>query len=239
MFPPDTSPVCSPPGKLGECSSLPLVVVSSFPRSGTHVLIDLILNNFPAYRRKPLYVNLDQYIGAGMDVEELIRIGGYVVKTHFPESTFSSSNRSEYEKVFAKAVILKPMRQDSDIFLSFQSMDSAARLESLERELMGFRNYWQEKDPIRFSFESLIDPDKTGEILAKLQEVLKCPRSKTIVFPPNKNHRIRVYFRKWATRILGNKLGEVNTTVGFRRTSAKETTFGNERVQEPSQQFNS
>ena len=110
-FPPDSKRVMAPSGSIvASHTSLPLIVVTSFPRSGTHILIDLILNNFTPYRRNPLYVDLDRYIHEGLDVEDLIQKGGYVVKTHYPEPTFSATKRSDYEKIFSNAIILQPDR---------------------------------------------------------------------------------------------------------------------------------
>jgi hypothetical protein len=45
-----------PPGLLRNSKNdLPNLVVATFPRCGTHLLIDLILNNFSLYRQNPLY----------------------------------------------------------------------------------------------------------------------------------------------------------------------------------------
>jgi hypothetical protein len=200
-----------------------LVVVASFPRSGTHLLIDLILNNFPAYRRRPLYVNLDEYLREGMDVEELIRAGGYVLKTHYPEATFSASNAEAYERIFAEAIILKPSRGDQAIFASFRGMVGPKRQATLEADLLAFRDYWGQKVLQRFHFDSLVDPAQTRVIVEELEKILGCPRAARLCPPPNKRSRYTVYFRKLATRLLGNRLAQVNTTVGFRRSPNTES----------------
>jgi hypothetical protein len=217
IFPPNHSRVCCPPGKLepGAKPSVPLVVVAAFPRSGTHVLIDLLLNNFPDYRRRPLYVNLDEYITQGRDVDELIRVGGYIVKTHYPEPTFSARNAAAYEKVFANAVLLKTTRPGPAIFESFQTMVEKRRRITLEGDLETYRSYWAEKHPAKFLFDSLIDPERTEEILDHVQKLVGVPRAKVTTPPPPKSQRYRIYVRKLLTRLLGCRLRRVNTTIGF------------------------
>ena len=56
LLPPNTPTVRCPPGLLRNSKNdLPNLVVATFPRCGTHLLIDLILNNFSLYRQNPLY----------------------------------------------------------------------------------------------------------------------------------------------------------------------------------------
>ena len=47
-------------------------------RSGTHVLIDCILNNFARYRRRPLYIDLDQFVGQGLAWRQIAEHAGPV-----------------------------------------------------------------------------------------------------------------------------------------------------------------
>ena len=221
LIPPDTKRTVAPPGKLRPSANpLPLVVVAAFPRSGTHVLIDLILNNFPAYRRVPLYVNLDEYLLQGLDVDDLIQKGGYVVKTHYPEKHFCSDNHEAYEKVFANAAIFVPIRSERDIFCSFQKMVDSKRKEHLVEDHAAFWEFWSKKAVHTFLFACLITPEKAVPILDEIQSHLGLQRAKRAIGPPDKRHRLKVYLRKLATRIFGNRLRIVNTTVGFNRGMA-------------------
>lgn len=219
LFPPNTRRTVCPPGKLTKSAdALPLVVVASFPRSGTHLLIDLILNNFARYRRAPLYVNLDEYILQGWDVDDLIRKGGYLVKTHFPEPNFAGTNREAYEKVFANAILLAPRRDEQEIFRSYQQMHDAKRKENVEVDHAAFWEYWGTKHANIYPFELLIDPAQTLDIVLDLEARLGLNRNPQLIGPPNKSRRLAIYCRKLATRVLGNWLTVVNTTVGFGRT---------------------
>jgi hypothetical protein len=81
-----------------------------------------------------------------------------------------------------------------------------------------FWNYWSNKRVHSYLFHWLIDRSKTDWILDDLQQRLGIQRNARRVFPPDKHERFKVYLRKLATRIFGNRLSVVNTTVGFNRT---------------------
>jgi hypothetical protein len=218
-IPPDNPKTVCPPGKLQPSAvACPLVVVASFPRSGTHLLIDLILNNFPAYRREPLYVNLDEYIRQGLDVEELIRIGGYVVKTHYPESTFSVDNHAAYQRVFDNALVLSPRRAHDQIVRSYQRMTDLKRKSEVASTLQDYLDFWQGHPTQLFEFSDLVNPAQTTTLLQRLSKLLGVACGSRPVGPPNRKRRLRVYLRKLGTRLLGNQLSKVNTTVGFAKT---------------------
>ncbi len=223
-IPPNTPKTVCPPGKLQpSVIKRPLVVVASYPRSGTHLLIDLILNNFPAYRREPLYVNLDEYIRQGLDVEELIQIGGYVVKTHYPESTFSADNHAAYQRVFTNAIVIGPHRANEQIVRSYQRMTDLKRKAEVISTLQDYLDFWQEHPKQRFEFSDLINPAETHALLGRLGELLGVEHAATEVGPPDRNRYLRVCIRKLGTRLFGNRLSKVNTTVGFAKTKAKFT----------------
>ena len=108
LLPPANRRTICPPGKLRP-GTAPLIVVVSIRRSGTHLLIDAILNNFAVYKRRPLYVSLDQYLLSGYPVEDLLACGGYIVTTHFPQ-TLSFDYESQVRAVVQQATVLVPSR---------------------------------------------------------------------------------------------------------------------------------
>lgn len=218
-IPPNTRKTVCPPGELQTTvQKRSLVVIASFPRSGTHVLMDLILNNFPSYRRSPLYVNLDEYIRQGLDVDELIRVGGYLVKTHYPESTFSALDREAYERVFDHALILSPRRSEQQIATSFQRMTDVKRRSEVLTAHRTYLEYWDSRPIQVFNFSDLINPSATQGILNCISKLLDAQRSPKQVGPPDRKRYLRVMMRKLATRLFGNRLSRVNTTVGFAKT---------------------
>ena len=48
-------------------------------RSGTHLLIDLILNNFAALRTSPLYIDADRFLRESGSSKELLFQIGYTL----------------------------------------------------------------------------------------------------------------------------------------------------------------
>lgn len=61
ILPFENSRVVAPAGKIG-CDHRRCIVVATTMRACAHVMIDLLLNNLPAYRFRPLYVNRDRYL---------------------------------------------------------------------------------------------------------------------------------------------------------------------------------
>ena len=61
VLPYENARVVAPPG-VPVTQDRPNIVVATPKRSGTHVLIDILLNNLPAYRRRPLYVEPRQVL---------------------------------------------------------------------------------------------------------------------------------------------------------------------------------
>lgn len=219
VLPPNTPKTVCPPGRLpASANSLPLVVVASFPRTGTHVLIDLLLNNFPAYRRDPLYVNLDEYLRAGLPVEDLLRTGGYVLKTHYPEATFSADQHAAYEQIFSAAILLMPTRPAVDVARSYRRMLGGARETDLPSALQAYETYWSARQKETFPFAEMIDPAFTPSVVVRLATILCQPQPRRPIGPPSRRSYLPVCLRKLGTRLLGNKLSVVNTTVGFAKT---------------------
>ncbi len=66
----------------GAANGTPHVVVAAQMRSGTHLLIDLILNNFPVYRESPLYLDLERYRLSDLETSRIPDLRGLVIKTH-------------------------------------------------------------------------------------------------------------------------------------------------------------
>ena len=79
----------APPGIIGPAGGKS-IIVPSLMRSGTHVLIDLLLNNVPGYRRAPLNVDLDHYLAGKNSLDALNRCGSYVMKSHYPNFAYTT-----------------------------------------------------------------------------------------------------------------------------------------------------
>jgi DNA-directed RNA polymerase subunit N (RpoN/RPB10) len=127
---PENSQTCCPPGKLPIANHVPHVVVASMMRSGTHMAINLLLNNFPMYRHTPLYVNLDRYIEQGRSVSDLEKAGGSVIKSHFPQAQERIGHEAEFEDFFSNNKIILVTRDSVQIKKSLSNFGLWGRDES-------------------------------------------------------------------------------------------------------------
>src|SRR4051812_42875729 len=89
VLPHDTRKTTAPPAVLPSADG-PLIIVASMMRSGTHLLLDSMFNNFPPLRRTPLFVDFDSYERQALPVDPLRSLRGAVIKTHYPETPLAS-----------------------------------------------------------------------------------------------------------------------------------------------------
>lgn len=215
-----------PPGRIVPAlgAPLPLILVPTLMRSGTHVLIDLILNNFAPYKRRPLYVNLDEVLNSGQAeaiVPRLLDYGTYVIKTHFPQAWTAGNRAPVFDSLTSNAIIVSTTRDTNEICRSTQRFPELYRMfrddEDLYASLDRFREYWEPFNPLTIPFQSLVRGEGVEEFLHALAERIGIRRNPQLVPPIGKQFRTRVYFAKVLTRLLGHRAPVVNTTIGFAR----------------------
>lgn len=183
-------------------------------RSGTHVLIDLILNNFDAYRREPLYVDLDHYLVTRDSAVSLLSCGSHILKTHHPGVPYTPEALDALRYLAENAFIVQPVRDLDEIFRSqaaWGMTDRTAFSESV-REFTGF---WQPYPKLEVAFADLARPDRCREVVHALAAYLGQPLPAEIIFPPRRNAKARVLMFKALTRLFGASSPVINTTIGF------------------------
>jgi hypothetical protein len=210
----------APPGRLVKGPGTP-VIIASLMRSGTHLLIDLILNNFRDFKKSPLYVELDSYLDQGCPAETLFSCGRRLLKTHFPEQTHASRDAEIIRRLAERSLIISPHRDPEDVYRSTAAfgypMDRATFLERRRR----FEEFWKDFPRLILPFEDLV---RSGDYPARLRDIAAflgvSPNRRTIGPPPGAG-LARVYVLKAMTRCLGSRAPVVNTTIRFRAASRK------------------
>jgi hypothetical protein len=215
--------VVCPPGKL-SIGQGELVLVPTLIRSGTHLLIDAIINNFPQYKRTPLYVDLDALLNDSStrdnQVEKLIKCGGYALKTHFPQVNFHPDREVFIRKIAASSKIITIERNLDDSFYSCKAWSKtypiAQSQETYLQSVDMFRNFWGQYDCMKVSFSEIIDRDRFADLVHRIGNYIGVsPRIRTI-YSPRPDEILNVYMIKTITRILGQYSPVVNTTIKFR-----------------------
>jgi hypothetical protein len=209
----------------------PKVLVPTIMRSGTHVLIDLILNNFPKYKRSPLMVMVDQFYWQPVETreklfEQLYQTGGYVVKTHYPQVGFHQPWRApHFERLIPPCRIVTVERDREETYRSSAKwyaseprdgdLRVAATREEYERTANLFDEYWKGHEVLRLDFRRVLDPTSTPKLISEIADWIGAePRSRPV--PPfPKNARTRVFVSKALTRMIGRRAPVVNTTLRF------------------------
>lgn len=216
LFPHTTGKVMCPPGPL-PVGPLPPLIVSSLMRTGTHLIIDLLLNNIQGYRQSPLYLDFDAYTFEGFASAPLLEVGSCVVKTHVAHRPFNQETGDLLRTLAERSVVIIPMRQPEKIFKSMATWGYQASPEEFAGLQARHLDFWKGYDPILVEFNHLLNPEKAAKILAIIRDRAGLPAvsENTLPFVAGSS-RARNLFRKLRTRIQGCKAPRINTTVGFK-----------------------
>lgn len=206
------SRVVAPPGDLLVRDGQP-VIVASLMRSGTHLAIDLLLNNFIALRRRPLYVDLDKYVLAGRTAYSVKQGGSYVVKTHFPQAA-KMHKAADVCALARESSVLLVHRELTACSESLQRFNTNCEVD--EQIATRHREFWSHYNPLNIDFEEMVDAEKCKQLLGRISSHLGLPLRDKIILPRGRNSRAAVYTDKALTRILGRRAWRVNTTISFR-----------------------
>ncbi|WP_425093864.1 hypothetical protein [Tropicimonas sp. S265A] len=218
---PFTNPrVVCPPGKL-RATGRPNLIVATPMRSGTHVLIDLILNNMPGYRNRPLYVDLDQCVKQSTTDRDLLAQvtpdAGHVIKTHMPLSVPDSmASDPAITDLLAQGLVITVRRDRGDVCRSLARWHGIA-LEEAEAEYGPqydrFWEFWTGRPQIALSFKDLFAPEKMRQTLADLAAASGTTPAKRYNPPPANTTKNRIYANKMMTRLAGRHAPRVDTTI--------------------------
>ena len=214
-FLPHTTKVCTcPPGVLMEGGGPP-ILVRSLMRSGTHVLIDLILNNFPELQRKPLYLDLDRYLESELSDTELARCGTTVIKGHYPQGWESEAANEVVSPLAQRSIVIEPVRRLDEVKASLEKFWPEKAGAELERGLRRYADFWEGIETYKIKYERLIDPGELEAVLEELDQIIPYQRSKRIYGVRSKGATKRVLLDKFFTRLLGRLALRINTTIHF------------------------
>ncbi len=185
-------------------------------RSGTHLLIDLILNNFAAYRHAPLYIDADAWFRSVVSPHELVQAQGCVVKTHFPQlqpAVGSEIPGSVLEQLAQSAVVFQPRRDSAAVFRSLQQFGYRGDDAAFVREAKAFGEFWHRFEPLQLDFDALADPKASARCLQQVAEAIDQPMPQAPVLTPPKSRPWSILYWKAMTRLLGRRARRINTSI--------------------------
>ncbi len=211
--------ISAPPGTIIRGGYRNIVLATPM-RSGTHIAMDLIMNNLPRYRRRPLYINLDTLLLRDLARDTLYDAAGYVVKTHFPSGRVRNF-RPQIERLARQSLVVIVHRPTAEIRASLQRWVDAGpdlprirkQLANLESELAEFHTFWQAFSPYNVTFRDLFDAERCQVIVSDIARLTDHPDTycKTPLVPVSKP--MLVYLNKALTRTLGRHAPRIDTTI--------------------------
>ncbi len=215
LFPHDSTQTTCPPAPL-RSNSGPTVVVASLMRSGTHLLLDALFNNYPIFRRFPLFVDFDAYARQGLPIDPLRSIQGVLIKTHYPETPLPATYVTALSEIATRSIVLTPIRDIEEIRTSLSKWDVEFTPLQLAEIKSRFELFWYPFSPTAIEFTQLLDANGVKLILSKLDKLtgLTSLRINEPVMPAQS--RMGVYVDKLLTRIVGRRAPRINTTIGYR-----------------------
>lgn len=214
VLPHDTVKTTCPPAALVSGTG-PTILVPSLMRSGTHLLLDALFNNFPALRRRPLFVDFDAYERAKLPVAPLRTLSGVIIKTHFPETCLAETYIPALKELAGSTLVLTPRRPVTEVRKSLAKWGQHFSVEEFAEIETRFIAFWKPYAPVFVDFSALLDPVKIESVIGLISQRTGLePARKTPVMP--RRHRVGVYFDKMLTRAFGARAPRINTTIGFK-----------------------
>jgi hypothetical protein len=217
-LPHDNPKTVCPPGKI-PLGPQPPILVSSLMRSGTHLVIDLLLNNLRPYRNEPLYVDFDHFVYDLGDPAELMKAGSCIIKTHVQQRSFDEPTRQRLKQLAAPGLVIIPHRTAHDTHCSLLRLNQRQSEEQLIRDHQHHLEFWADLSPIIVDFQSLLDPTQATLFLQQVRQRLDIPDPATTeatVTAARSDYG--VFWDKFQTRLAGPKARVINTTIGYKLT---------------------
>jgi hypothetical protein len=215
LLPHDTRRTTSPPAPLAPGDG-PLIIVPSLMRSGTHLLLDALFNNFPALRRRPLFIDFDAYERAGLPPEPLANLNGVTIKTHYPQVGLTGPYLAALQTLAARAFIVAPRRPAEQIRKSLAKWGENISVEEFAELEKRVEAFWGPFSPMTVQFKTLLDPAGVQALISSVAERTHLdPKSGNQPVMPARS-RLGIYCDKVLTRMLGRAAPRINTTIGYR-----------------------
>lgn len=224
--------VIAPPARI-QATGQRNVIVCTPRRSGTHLAIDVILNNLPEFRKRPLYANLDPMLrnpAAHRDRLPALKAGaGIVIKTHFPLfQNLREETLRELDAVIEASVVVAVERNATDVARSLANWGAYETARNfkvgdggeIEREFTDFWAFWRDRVDLVIQFTDLFKPEPVAQFL----EVCRGDTvTDTIRTPRRDAPRSEIYVNKALTRLLGRRAPRIDTTIFTLRTPPLHT----------------
>lgn len=196
------------------------IIVATPRRSGTHILIDQILNNIPAYRSRPLYIDLSQCLKRDAPGNNLIGQitpnAGYIIKTHLPVGLPGAVLKdARLDAIIAASVVVTVRRDRDDVRRSLARWHKA-RTEGdvgYDTEYDAFWEFWNDKEQIVLDFKDLFVKSKMEVILDRLANETQTKRATRFAGPTSLSRKRSIYLNKTLTRLLGSNAPHIDTSI--------------------------
>jgi hypothetical protein len=185
-------------------------------RSGTHILIDLLLNNFAVLKKSPLYVNLDMFVHSGQRIAPLDDARGAVIKTHFPQTIECRGNEEVMQDFLKRNKVILVVRDQDQIRKSLQNFGAwgKAEVNNFEQSSALFKRYWDEThtgNVMRLQYADLIQPQKLPQLLEQIEAFTGLTKNSRTVGVIPKEYRWSIFIGKILTRLLGRRAPRIYT----------------------------
>ena len=209
--------VVCPPGPVPRCEGK-TIIIASMMRSGTHLAIDMLLNNFPALVSKPLYLDADQYFRGEENrikyMNDEITIGQCIVKTHYPQSI--PDNKLEViKKLAVDAHVILLHRPAKETFKSLNAWGMAEDFVEYQSEVEKFYEFWNvaAPDSLSVQFDELVDEESFRNLIARVESKIGVSPKEKISLPVNPKKVWIMAASKLATRLMGQYSPVINTGI--------------------------
>ncbi|WGL15251.1 hypothetical protein PVT68_10760 [Microbulbifer bruguierae] len=209
--------VVCPPGNLPSVEGKP-IIVASVMRSGTHLAIDLLLNNFQSIPKTPLYVDGDQYFRSEVNrtgyLSEGVKIGKCVLKTHYPQR-LPAGKREIFQRLASESHVIVLRRPIEETYRSLSAWGVSIEYPQYLDIVSDFYSFWEEAAPhrIEIDFSQLTNKKRFEDLVRRIESETGIVSRKKIKYPINPKHVGKIALTKFATRLMGKYAPTINTGI--------------------------
>ena len=186
-------------------------------RSGTHLTIDLLLNNLSSYRNNPLYIDFDRFVYEAHDPNTLTNAGSCIIKTHFRQRPFTQETLKLLESIASNGLVIIPTRDLAATQASMKKWNFSPSLEKLQKDHDDQLIFWSRFNPLIIDFKDLLNPTKAISFLQDVRQRLHLPDSESpSILTLANGSNFEIMWNKMNTRLAGSHAKTINTTIGYK-----------------------
>jgi hypothetical protein len=158
------------------------------------------------------------FVHLGGKIDELDHSGGFVVKTHFPQSVECRGHEEGLTQFLGQNKVILVTRDANDIRSSLSRFgdwgaSEVAHFDQIQEDFFRYWDHEHQGDVMRVKYSDLIDESRLPSLLEALEAFTGLKKRAKLMGVVPKNNRLTILFWKMTTRLFGHLSPRINTGI--------------------------